>query len=248
MTTKRWMAIIAGGGVALAAAALWFFFFRDTSPPPLNLEDAVASATTTPGAATTVAGEDSPAEPVATAAVDDQVQAGEWTVDPEGSVVGYRIEEELAGIGGNTAVGRTSELTGSVTIEGASITAVSVVVDMAALVSDDSRRDNQLRNRGLQTSQFPEASFVLDTPIALSSVPEVGERITATANGTLTVHGVSRSVELDLEAQLVDPSTIVVVGGTDIVLADYGIEPPVGFNILSVADNGLIEFQLTFRL
>ncbi len=172
---------------------------------------------------------------------------GAWTLDPEGSIVGYRIEEELASIGGATAVGRTSEVVGSLSFEGESIVGVDVTVDMTTLQSDRSQRDTQLRTRGLQTSQFPEASFVLDEPIVLDSVPEVGEVISATANGTLTLHGVSRQVEVMLEAQLTDSATIVVVGATEVFLEDYDINPPTGFTVLSIEDSGLFEFQLTFR-
>jgi hypothetical protein len=49
-----------------------------------------------------------------------------------------------------------------------------------------------------------------------------------------------------LEAQLVDETTILVVDSVEIALADYAIEPPTGFSVLSVADVGLFEFQLTF--
>ena len=54
--------------------------------------------------------------------------AGTWVVDTStgefdfesatGTFVGFRIQEELAGIGSTTAVGRTGEVTGSITIEG----------------------------------------------------------------------------------------------------------------------------------
>jgi len=71
--------------------------------------------------------------------------------------------------------------------------------------------------------------------------------IQTVASGTLTLHGVSRSVAISLEAQLLDESTIVVVGAVEVVLTDYGIEAPVGFSVLSVAEVGLFEFQLTFK-
>jgi polyisoprenoid-binding protein YceI len=175
------------------------------------------------------------------------IPSGAWNIDQEGTVVGYRIAEELASIGGATAVGRTSEVTGTLVLDGAAITEVSVAVDMTSLASNDNRRDRQLRTRGLQTDQFPEATFMLDEPIDLGTVPAVGVPISATANGTLTLHGVSQSVTIVLDAQLLDATTIVVVGSTEVVLADYDIEPPVGFGVVSVADSGLFEFQLTFE-
>ena len=50
-----------------------------------------------------------------------------------------------------------------------------------------------------------------------------------------------------IKAQLVDDSTIVVVGSVEVALADYDIEPPTGLGVLTVADVGTFEFQVTFR-
>ena len=254
MTRKKMIIIGAAPVAVVVAVAVWFFVLRDNAPPPLTLDAAVASATT--AIPTTAAGPpstvDSPATsdaPAPTTLLGAPVAAsGPWTIDPdpEATIVGYRIQEELAGFGGNTAVGRTSEVTGRLVLDGASIDVVEVTVDMKTLVSDDRRRDSQMRSRGLQTTQFPQAGFVLSSPIDFGVAPVVGEVIEAEAVGTLTLHGVSRDVTISIQAQLVDEMTIVVVGGVEVVLADYDIEKPVGGSILSVADSGTFEFQLTF--
>ena len=171
---------------------------------------------------------------------------GDWTMDPSGTIAGYRIQEELAGIGGATAVGRTSDVVGSLHLTGATIDRVGITVSMTSLRSDEPRRDNALRSRGLETDDFPEAMFELTAPIDLGALPEVGEIVTATAIGNLTLHGVTREVSVLLEAQFTDRDTIVVVGGLEIALVDYDIEAPVGFSVLSIADVGIFEFQLTF--
>ena len=44
-------------------------------------------------------------------------------------------------------VGRTSDVTGSMTIDGASVDAVELVADMKTVKSDDSRRDGQFQGR-----------------------------------------------------------------------------------------------------
>jgi polyisoprenoid-binding protein YceI len=103
---------------------------------------------------------------------------GTWVVDAtSGSLedgtstfAGYRIQEELGGVGANTAVGRTRDVTGTLVIEGTSITSLSVEVDMTTLVSDEDRRDGQLRMRGLETDAFPTPTFVLTEPIAFDEV------------------------------------------------------------------------------
>ena len=64
--------------------------------------------------------------------------------------------------------------------------------------------------------------------------------------GDLTLHGVTRSVEIPIQGQLLDGGAIVVVGALDVALADYEIEPPTGFAVLSIDDVGTIELQLAF--
>src|SRR5207302_3645878 len=128
--------------------------FGGSAPPPVALNNVSTSAGPT-------------ASPSAGGGLD-----GTWTVDAtsgslaEGtsSFAGYRVKEELAGTGANTAVGRTQNVSGSMTVDGAAITAMRVTVDMTMLQSDDSRRDERLRTDGLQTDEFPTATFTLAQP------------------------------------------------------------------------------------
>jgi hypothetical protein len=94
--------VLAGALVAVLAggAGFWYLFFRDAGPPPASLPSSAPPGT---------AGVTSPATSSPPLATLD----GTWNVDDSGSHVGYRVKEELAGIGANTAVGRTSAVTGS---------------------------------------------------------------------------------------------------------------------------------------
>ena len=65
----------------------------------------------------------------------------------------------------------------------------------------------------------------------------------ATATGDLTINGVTRTVEIPLEARVAGES-ILVVGSTTVIFADYEIETPSAQVVLSVADEGTIELQL----
>jgi len=49
-----------------------------------------------------------------------------------------------------------------------------------------------------------------------------------------------------IEARL-SGDVVTVVGSIDIQFADYAVEPPTSFAILSVEDHGTLEFQLHFR-
>ena len=179
---------------------------------------------------------------------------GTWTIDSEvgslddgtSSFAGYRIEEELGGVGTNTAVGRTENVQGSMTIAGTSVTALDVTVDMASLRSDDERRDSQLASRGLETARFPTATFTLAEPIEIAEVPSDGASIAATAIGDLTLHGVTQRVEVPVDARWTGDH-IEVAASLEVALADHDIEPPTGFLVLSIADTGTVELHLLFR-
>ena len=67
--------------------------------------------------------------------------------------------------------------------------------------------------------------------------------MSVTATGDLTIHGVTKSVEIPLEAQLVD-GTVVLVGSTEVTFSDYGVEVPSAPVVVSVSDTGTLELQL----
>jgi polyisoprenoid-binding protein YceI len=102
-----------------------------------------------------------------------------------------------------------------------------------------------LRNQGIQISQFPNATFKLTSPIELGSVPADGTAVKATATGDLTLHGVTKSVQVAMQAKR-SGNTIVVTGSLPITFADYSITKPNSFAVLSIEDTGTMEFQLFF--
>ncbi len=168
---------------------------------------------------------------------------GMWNVTPE-SELGYRVEEVLFGVN-TTAAGRSNEITGSMTIEGTTVTEASFTVDVASITSDESRRDNQFRNRIMETYRYPEATFTLAAPIEFGAVPAPGEQITASATGELTLHGVTRPVTFDVTAEGGD-DRIGVLGSIPVRFADYEIENP-SMSGITTEDNGLLEFVLVFE-
>ena len=237
-------------GVALAAVVvvagygLWYLFLQpggpaavaDSSLPPVL---ASASASTQSAASSQSGG---------SGGID-----GTWNVDTSigsfaestSSFVGYRVQEQLASIGANTAVGRTPNVSGSLTISGTQVTAATISADLTTLQSDDQRRDGQLARQGIQTSQFPTATFTLTSPIDLGSVPADGKEIQVTATGKLTLHGQTEDAQIPLKARLTG-SIITVSGSLPIVFADYGIQKPNSFMVLTIADEGTMELQLFF--
>ncbi len=130
------------------------------------------------------------------------------------------------------------------TVSGSQVTAVDITADMTQLKSDKAPRDGQIKTRGIETDTFPTATFKLTQPITLPSTPEKGKEIDVTATGELTLHGVTKTIEIPLKASWTG-DTILVAGGAPVAFSDYDIEPPTNA-IVSVDDNGEFELQLTF--
>ncbi len=220
---------------------------------PTPTATATAEATPTRTATAAPAPTATPTPPAATPAAEaastrpEGELTGVWTLSDRGeSFAGYRVREELATIGATTAAGRSSAITASLQFDGSAITAVDVEVDMTQLRSDQSRRDGALRQQAIETNTYPTSSFALTEPIPLDGVPAEGETISVTAVGDLTLHGVTRQVEIQLEGQLTD-GLVVVIASIEIVFADYDIEKPRAGIVISVEDRGIMEFQLVFE-
>jgi len=163
----------------------------------------------------------------------------EGTLRPaDGSFVGYRVDETLIGIGLNTAVGRTGEVNGSARIEGGRIADAHFEADTRTLRSDEARRDEALRSRGLETDRYPEAAFVLGAPVKIT--PRM------TARGRLTLHGRTRPVRIRLQSRRSGVG-VDLVGSTPIEFSDYGMEPPSVAGVASVRDHGRMEVRLRLR-
>ncbi|GGC73076.1 YceI family protein [Hoyosella rhizosphaerae] len=169
---------------------------------------------------------------------------GRWVVTPE-SMAGYRVDEILFGQA-VTAVGRTSDVSGSVEFDGDTARGLSVVVDMTSVVSDEPNRDQQYRTRIMDTEMFPTSQFEqTDAVSGVEALAENGATLTVPVRGEFTVRGQTQTIEVDVDLQR-SGDVVQAAGSIPIVFADYGIpEPSIG--AISVDDNGVVEFLITLE-
>lgn len=225
--------VVVLAGVAVGGYALWYLFLSPPGPAAI--------------------GSSAPVIPSGTGLPAPASMDGTWTVndslgsmsDFSASWAGYQVQEQLVGVGAHTAVGRTPSVTGSMTLSGAIVDNVQVTADLTALKSDDSHRDDQLSHQAIDTSQFPTATFKTTQPIDLGTLPPDGTTVTVTAKGDFTLHGVTKTVDISLQA--VRQGGIIAVTATlPVTFADYGFQGPNSFSILSVDDHGTMELHLLF--
>jgi polyisoprenoid-binding protein YceI len=230
---------------------------RITPPFRLGLVGTAAMLLTASMAATAVAQSSVPTSAPASASAAVSLD-GTWTVDPTlgsfdydagdftGSWVGYRVQEELVGFGGTFAVGRTPEVSGSIALSGTALTDAHLSADLTTLRSDQPMRDGQLGRQGIQSDEFPTATFVLTQPIELGTLPAEGESVSVDAVGDLTLHGVTKNVEIPLSA--VWQGDVIGVAGTyTFPWEDFGMEQPQSMRVVSLAPEVTMELQVFFR-
>ena len=230
--------------IGVAGGAFWYLVLRDDAPAEVSLADAVGSLATktTQAAPTSASGTSTTSSPTTASGGATTGVAGAWAPDTtQQNFLGYRVNEELARIGFQTAVGRTSAVTGSVVIDGSTVTSATIEADLTKLKSDSNMRDGQLRNQAIETSRFPRATFVLGEKVTLPASLAEGQPFDTTLKGKLTLHGVTKDVEIPVKGQL-QSSLLVVVGSTTIQFADYQVSKPNGASVLSIEDHGIMEF------
>jgi polyisoprenoid-binding protein YceI len=172
--------------------------------------------------------------------------AGGWIVAPGGgSFVGYRVKELLAVdfvASPNEAVGRTSDVQGSLDIAGTRLRRAEITANVVALRSDEELRDSHLVE-GLDLTAFPTATFIADEGLDLGTVRN-GVSIDVDLRGRLTIHGQTRPETARMKARW-DDDSIAVAGSMTIHRAAFDLQMP-QLLVFRVADDITVEFQLAF--
>ncbi len=166
-----------------------------------------------------------------------------FDVVPGESQLTYTVREKLALLPTSSdAVGRTSDLSGEIYLDG---TASTVSADMSTLTSDQPKRDGFVQAQIFNSD--PIVTFVVDdlSSLALPSDYTAGDTFTGMLTGTATVRGVSKPLAFAVEANY-DGNTLQVHGTTDFTWADFDITPP-SIPGVAVEDNVHIEVLVVAR-
>jgi polyisoprenoid-binding protein YceI len=148
-----------------------------------------------------------------------QLGAGTWNIDPSHSTVGFTVRHLMI----SKVRGRFGTFSGSLTIgEDPLQSSVQATVDLASVDTDDEGRDTHLRSADFfNTESHPEMTF------ASTGVKEKGDDYVLL--GDLTIKGVTRPVEFDLEFEGVSPdpwggTRAGFTARTEINRKDWGID------------------------
>jgi polyisoprenoid-binding protein YceI len=220
----RRLLILGGGLVGLVAVAIVALVviqaLRSDNP---NLKTSAPDIVQGDTGTTPVSGNSTPASPGAAGGV------FHFVIDSSGSEAKYVVREKLARLpSSSNAVGTTNAITGDLflTTEGlASGQPTSFTVDLSKLATDESLRDNYVRNNVLQTRTYSNATFVASSITGFPASYVEGQEASMTLGGTLTIHGVSKQVDWTVKARR-SGATLTGIADIDFNMSEFGIKPP----------------------
>jgi polyisoprenoid-binding protein YceI len=157
-----------------------------------------------------------------TAAATSQTAISTWNIDPAHAGAEFKVKHLMI----SNVKGHFSKITGTATLDESDLSksTVEATIDAASLETRDAQRDGHLKSPDfLDVEKFPTLTFK-STGVTLVKPGEL------VVEGELTIHGVTRKVELDVEGPT--PPTkdpwgnlrVAISATTKISRKDFGLE------------------------
>ncbi|MEW5961851.1 MAG: YceI family protein [Chloroflexota bacterium] len=169
---------------------------------------------------------------------------------PEQSEAGYQVEEEFFNqpLQFFSPVGVTQEINGEfqLTVTGNQVELGDnrFTVDLRALASDDSRRDQRIREQWLESNRFPLAEFtataIQDFPAGATEGQEVNFKLV----GDMTIREITQPLTFDTTARL-EGDTFTGTAVANLLMKDFGFDPPSILGMLKVTDGVTVTVRFT---
>ncbi len=159
----------------------------------------------------------------------------------------YVVEETLSGLPA-TAVGVSTDVTGEIYLTEDGLydgMESSLLVDLSTLETDESRRDNYVRNNTLETDQYQYAAYVIESIDAFPTGYVEGEEAALTLTGTMTIKDVSLPITFTVLARQAG-DTLTATADTEFLMSDFGIDPP-SVAIASARDGVVLQVVIIAR-
>ncbi len=169
-----------------------------------------------------------------------------FNIDPAASQVRFQLDEDLRGQR-TTVVGTTTQVAGqlSVNLADLSQTQVGVIqINARTLLTDNNFRNRAIHNEILNTGQF---EFITFTPTGIEGLPAaagVGETITFTLVGDLTIRDITLPATFTVEATAASDSQINGTATAVVNRADFGLQIPSVPSVANVEEE--VELYIDF--
>jgi polyisoprenoid-binding protein YceI len=171
-----------------------------------------------------------------------------FVIDSSQTFVTFEIDELLQG-SPNRVVGTTDQVVGQIAMDMSDLSTAQfseIVVNARTFKTDSERRDRAIRGPiilNTASDQFELINFVVESVSGLSGAAEPGDVMSFSLTGSLTIKGVTSQATFDVEAKLVDESTIDGFATTTVLRSDFGIGIPGVPGVADVSDEVVLSIS-----
>ncbi len=219
--------------VALGAAA-WFFTQGDTEPTADVTAPPIATPETTEPSTS-----EASADPV------EEVEPSATTFElTEASSATFRLDEELRG-SPTTVVGTSGVVLGRIEIDRDDLSNSQIgeiLINARDFETDSGLRNRAIRGPILDTDAFEFISFVPATIAGLDGAASVGDELSFTVSGDLTIRDITQPVTFDVTATLTSEQDIEGTASTVVERGPFELVIPSVPSVANVSE----EVQLMF--
>jgi polyisoprenoid-binding protein YceI len=160
-----------------------------------------------------------------------------YTISQDQSQASFTLSEVLRG-SPTTVLGTTDQVPGEIAVDLNDLSTVQVgtiQVNARTLETDESRRNQAIRNRILNTDSYEFISFVPTEVVGLSGSASPGQTLTFQIVGDLTIRDITQPVTFEVTAEINDVGQLLASAVTTITRAQYDLTIP---SVPFVADVG----------
>jgi polyisoprenoid-binding protein YceI len=210
---------------------------------------AESTPTTVPDAADPTAVVEAPTAEAAVLAPPEAAEPWIFSINQAESEARFIIDEILNGQP-KTVIGVTDQVAGQIQIDANNLAATrlgAITVNARTLTTDNSFRNNAIKNRILNTDRF---EFITFTPTELVGLPvsvNAGETFSFQIVGDLTVRDVTRQVTFDAEVTPISPTELQGSAFTVVLYKDFDIQIPSVPAVAGVDEDVRLEIDFTAR-
>jgi polyisoprenoid-binding protein YceI len=189
------------------------------------------------------------AEAEETAVASNEAAAGGlviYEISQDESTVRFELDEDLRG-SRLTVVGTTNQVAGQLALDFGDLSTAQVgeiQINARTLATDNNFRNRAIQNEILDTGEYEFISFV---PTAVNGLPEsaaIGEEISFTIDGELTIRDVTEAVTFSVVATAVTDSQISGTATATVLRDTYGLNIPEVPNVANVENE--VDLIITF--
>jgi polyisoprenoid-binding protein YceI len=180
-----------------------------------------------------------------------------YAIDPQKSKIEIQVAREgfLKAFGHDHLVSAT-QFSGTVQLSQPNVadSAVSFAVDaksLAVIDPGEAEKDKKevqatmLGEQVLDVARYPQIEFASSS---IKSVSKKGDVLELQVEGTLTLHGVKKTLTLPVQVQLGNDGTLTADAEVSLLQSDYGITPiKVGGGTVRVKDKLKLTFHMVAR-